>query len=93
MSLEKSITRLTGHKYPYVGSLNIVDTDKKYIKELERQMEGYLDYWRMTTHEIKEVIWPEIIKLRRENREMRVELAMLKKAIQKAQRMTNQRLE
>ena len=27
--------QFSGHKYPYVGSLDIVDTDKKYIKEIE----------------------------------------------------------
>ena len=33
--------QLTGHKYKYVGSLNIVDNDKKYIEELERQVEKF----------------------------------------------------
>ena len=33
---------LTGHKYKYVGSLEVVDTDDKYIKELERQIEAIL---------------------------------------------------
>jgi len=88
-----TIPRLTGHKYKYVGSLDVVDTDAKYIKELERQVEGYLDYWQMTAHEWKEVLWPQIIKLKAENRELKVELAMLKKAIKKAQRATNQRLD
>tara|TARA_B100000035_G_scaffold236213_1_gene204472 strand:- start:577 stop:846 length:270 start_codon:yes stop_codon:yes gene_type:complete len=88
-----TIPRLTGHKYKYVGSLDIVDTDAKYIKELEKQVEGYLDYWQMSCHEWKNVLWPQIIKLKAENRELKVELAMLKKAIKKAQRATNQRLE
>ena len=85
--------QFSGHKYPYVGSLNIVDTDKKYIKELERQVEGYLDYWHYTTHEWKEVLWPEIIKLRRENRELRVENKLIKKFLEKAKRMTNEKWE
>tara|TARA_B100000287_G_C20578472_1_gene759385 strand:+ start:981 stop:1250 length:270 start_codon:yes stop_codon:yes gene_type:complete len=87
-----SLPQLTGHKYKYVGSLDIVDTDEKYIKELEKQVEGYLDYWHITANEWKNILWPEIIKLRGENRELRVELALLKKAIKKAQRLTNQKL-
>jgi len=87
-----SLPQLTGHKYKYVGSLEIVDTDEKYIKELEKQVEGYLDYWHITANEWKNILWPEIIKLRGENRELRVELALLKKAIKKAQRLTNQKL-
>ena len=87
-----SLPQLTGHKYKYVGSLDVVDTDEKYIKELERQVEGYLDYWHITANEWKNILWPEIIKLRGENRELRVELALLKKAIKKAQRLTNQKL-
>ena len=62
-----TIPRLTGHKYKYVGSLDIVDTDAKYIKELEKQVEGYLDYWQMSCHEWKNVLWPQIIKLKLEN--------------------------
>jgi len=87
-----SLPQLTGHKYKYVGSLEIVDTDEKYIKELEKQVEGYLDYWHITANEWKNILWPEIIKLRGENRELKVELALLKKAIKKAQRLTNQKL-
>tara|TARA_B100001996_G_scaffold364205_1_gene333026 strand:+ start:33 stop:302 length:270 start_codon:yes stop_codon:yes gene_type:complete len=87
-----SLPQLTGHKYKYVGSLDIIDTDEKYIKELEKQVEGYLDYWHITANEWKNILWPEIIKLRGENRELRVELALLKKAIKKAQRLTNQKL-
>tara|TARA_R100001510_G_C7532874_1_gene123609 strand:+ start:391 stop:660 length:270 start_codon:yes stop_codon:yes gene_type:complete len=88
-----SLPRLTGHKYKYVGSLDIIDTDAKYIKELEKQVEGYLDYWHMTCHEWKNVLWPQIINLKAENRELKLELALLKKAIKKAQRATNQRLD
>lgn len=84
---------ISGHKYKYIGSFDIVDTDEKYIKELERQVEGYLDYWNLTAHEMKEVIWPEIIKLRTENRELKVELRVLKKFLEKAKRMTNEKWE
>jgi len=87
-----SLPQISGHKYKYIGSVDIVDTDEKYIKELERQVEGYLDYWHLTAHEWKEVLWPEIIKLRIQNRELKVELALLKKAIKKAQRLTNQNM-
>ena len=87
-----SLPQISGHKYKYIGSVDIVDTDEKYIRELERQVEGYLDYWQLTAHEWKEVLWPEIIKLRGENRELKVELALLKKAIKKAQRLTNQNM-
>ena len=87
-----SLPQISGHKYKYIGSFDIVDTDEKYIKELERQVEGYLDYWHLTAHEWKEVLWPEIIKLRIQNRELKVELALLKKAIKKAQRLTNQNM-
>jgi len=85
--------QISGHKYKYIGSFDIVDTDEKYIKELERQVEGYLDYWNLTAHEMKEVIWPEIIKLRTENRELKVELRVLKKFLEKAKRMTNEKWE
>jgi|TARA_B000000532_G_scaffold84515_2_gene67693 hypothetical protein len=85
--------QVTGHKYKYVGSVDIVDTDEKYIKELERQVEGYLDYWQMTAHEWKEVLWPEIIKLRLENKELKLELRMIKKFIEEAKRKTNEKWE
>tara|TARA_B100000287_G_scaffold121058_1_gene112833 strand:- start:200 stop:472 length:273 start_codon:yes stop_codon:yes gene_type:complete len=85
--------QVSGHKYKYVGSLDVVDTDEKYIKELESQVEGYLDYWRLTAHEWKEVLWPEIIKLRIENRELKVENKIMKKFLEKAKRMTNEKWE
>jgi len=55
-----SLPQTTGHKYKYVGSVNIVDTDEKYIKELERTVEEYFDYWDYSVHEWKEVLWPMI---------------------------------
>ena len=41
--------QLTGHKYKYVGSQDIVDTDEKYIKELERQVEDSIDVLNLTS--------------------------------------------
>jgi hypothetical protein len=88
-----TIPRPTGHKYKYVGSCDIVDTDEKYIKELERTVEEYFDYWDFSVHEWKEVLWPMITALRIENRQLTTELALLKKAIEKAKRLTNQKLD
>ena len=88
-----SLPQTTGHKYKYVGSLNIVDTDEKYIKELERTVEEYFDYWDYSVHEWKEVLWPMITSLRLENRQLKAEIALLKKGIDKAKRLTNQKLD
>tara|TARA_R110002167_G_C12343791_1_gene621472 strand:- start:10 stop:279 length:270 start_codon:yes stop_codon:yes gene_type:complete len=85
-----SLPQLTGHKYTYVGSMDIVDTDQKYIKELERTVESFYDYWNYSTYEWKEVLWPEITALRLKNRRLEAEVALYKKAIEKAKRMTNQ---
>ena len=85
--------QVTGHKYKYVGSCDIVDTDEKYIKELERTVEEYFDYWDFSVHEWKEVLWPMITALRRENRVLKAEIALLKKGIEKAKRLTNQKLD
>lgn len=88
-----TIPQTTGHKYKYVGSLNIVDTDEKYIKELERTVEEYFDYWDYSVHEWKEVLWPMITALRHENRLLKAEITLLKKGIEKAKRATNQKLD
>ena len=85
--------QVTGHKYKYVGSCDIVDTDEKYIKELERTVEEYFDYWDFSVHEWKEVLWPMITALRHENRVLKAEIALLKKGIEKATRLTNQKLD
>ena len=47
----------------------------------------------MTAHEWKEVLWPEIIKLRLENKELKLELRMIKKFIEEAKRKTNEKWE
>ena len=88
-----SLPQTTGHKYKYVGSLNIVDTDEKYIKELERTVEEYFDYWDYSVHEWKGVLWPMITALRHENRLLKAEITLLKKGIEKAKRATNQKLD
>ena len=88
-----TIPRPTGHKYKYVGSCDIIDTDQKYIKELERTVEEYFDYWDHSVHEWKEVLWPKITSLRIENAALRQELTLLKTAIEKAKRLTNQKLD
>tara|TARA_R110002012_G_scaffold61069_1_gene160050 strand:+ start:619 stop:885 length:267 start_codon:yes stop_codon:yes gene_type:complete len=85
--------QVTGHKYKYIGSCDIVDTDEKYIKELERTVEEYFDYWDFSVHEWKEVLWPMITALRHENRVLKAEIALLKKGIEKAKRLTNQKLD
>lgn len=88
-----TIPQTTGHKYKYVGSCDIVDTDEKYIKELERTVEEYFDYWDYSVHEWKEVLWPMITSLRHENRLLKAEITLLKKGIEKAKRATNQKLD
>ena len=88
-----TIPRPTGHKYRYVGSCDIIDTDQKYIKELERTVEEYFDYWDHSVHEWKEILWPKITSLSIENNALKVELKLLKSAIEKARRLTNQKLD
>ena len=84
--------QLTGHKYKYVGSLEVVDTDDKYIKELERQIEDSIDVWNVTCWEIygPNGYIVEISALKNEVREIKAELYMIKKFLEKAKRKTNQ---
>ena len=87
--------QLTGNKYKYVGSQDIVDTDDKYINELERQVENSLDVWMCTNEMIyggKGFI-VELSKLKKEIRELKAELHVIKKFLEKAKRMTNQNFE
>jgi len=56
-------------------------------------VEEYFDYWDYSVHEWKEILWPKITALSIENRQLRAELKMLKNAIEKAKRMTNQKLD
>ena len=78
--------RFTGHKYKYVTSLDIVDTDEKYIKELERQVEDAVDIWKVTNEQIyggKGYI-VEICNLKEKNRQLKSENRMIKKFLERA---------
>ena len=87
--------QLTANKYKYVGSQDIVDTDDKYINELERQVEDSIDVWKITN----EMIYGgggyivEMCRLRHENRELKAELHLIRKFLEKAKRLTNERFE
>ena len=81
--------QLTGHKYKYVSSQDIVDTDEKYIKELERIAEDYVDYFNWSAYEWHSKLIPEITRLKLENRRLQLELKMIKKFLEEAQRKTN----
>ena len=87
--------QLTGHKYKYVGSLDIIDTDDKYIKELERQIENSIDAWNITCWQIygSNGYVVEIAALKNELREVKAELFMIKKFLEKAKRKTNQQFD
>jgi len=85
--------QLTGHKYKYVSSQDIVDTDEKYIKELERIAEDYVDYFNWSAYEWHSKLIPEITRLKLENRRLQLELKMIKKFLEEAQRKTNEKWE
>jgi hypothetical protein len=85
--------QITGHKYKYVSSQDIVDTDEKYIKELERIAEDYVDYFNWSAYEWHSKLIPEITKLKLENRQLKLELKMIKKFLEEAQRKTNEKWE
>ena len=87
--------QFTGHKYKYVASLNNIDTDKKYIKELERQVEDSVDVWKVTCDQIyggKGYI-VEMCRLKQENRELKTELHLIRKFLEKAKRLTNEKFD
>ena len=85
--------QITGHKYKYVSSQDIVDTDEKYIKELERIAEDYVDYFNWSAYEWHSKLIPEITKLKLENRQLKLELKIIKKFLEEAQRKTNEKWE
>ena len=85
--------QITGHKYKYVSSQDIVDTDEKYIKELERIAEDYVDYFNWSSWEWHSKLIPEITRLKLENRKLQLELKMIKKFLEEAQRKTNEKWE
>ena len=96
MKQKKVVTgplQFTGHKYNYVSNLDIVETDEQYIANLERQLEQQTDYWNWSVYEYHMKTLPLIATLRRENRELKAELAMIKKFLEKAKKMTNQNFE
>ncbi len=76
--------QLTGHKYKYVASQDIVDTDEKYIKELERIAEDYMDYYIYTAEEFNLKTIPTISALKNENKKLKAELHLIKKFLEEA---------
>lgn len=85
--------QLTGHKYKYVSSQDIVDTDEKYIKELERIAEDFVDYFNWSAYEWHSKLIPEITSLKAENRKLKLELKLIKKFLEEAKRKTNEKWE
>ena len=85
--------QLTGHKYKYVSSQDIVDTDEKYIKELERIAEDFVDYFNYSAYQWHSELLPQIAKLKIENRQLKLELKLIKKFLDEAKRKTNEKWE
>lgn len=93
MKQRKLPHELSGHKYKYISNLDIIETDEQYIKNLEQQIEQNQDCWNWLCYDHHMRIIPLIATLRRENRELKAELAMIKKFLEKAKKMTNQNFE
>ena len=93
MKQRKLPYELSGHKYKYVSNLDIIETDAQYIENLEKQIEQQIDYWNWSCYDPHMSVIPLIATLRRENRELKAELAMIKKFLEKAKKMTNQNFE
>jgi len=85
--------QLTGHKYKYVSSQDIVDTDEEYIKELERIAEDFVDYFNYSAHQWHSELLPKITKLTVENNKLKLELKLIKKFLEDAKRKTNEKWE
>lgn len=85
--------QLTGHKYKYVSSQDIVDTNEKYIKELERIAEDFVDYFNYSAHQWHSELLPKITKLTIENNKLKLELKLIKKFLEDAKRKTNEKWE
>ena len=85
----KNLPQLSAAKYKYVSSQNIIDTDQKYIEELERIAEDYADYFNWSAWEWHSKLIPEITRLKLENRKLQLELKMIKKFLEEAQGKTN----
>ena len=84
---------VSGAKYKYVSSQDIVDTDEKYIKELERITEDFTDYYNYTAWEWHSVLIPKITSLTIENNKLKLELKLIKKFLEEAKRKTNRSFE
>ena len=80
---------ISGHKYKYVSSQEVIDTDGKYIKELECIAEDFLDYFNYSAHEWHSELLPKITKLTIENNKLKLELKLIKKFLEDAKRKTN----
>ena len=91
----KNLPQLSGAKYKYVCSQNIIDTDQKYIEELETRFEESADIWNLTSWQIygpKGYI-VQISALKNELKAVKAELFMIKKFLEKAKRKTNEKFE
>lgn len=84
--------QFTGHKYKYVGSLEVIDTDEKYIKELERLVEDSIDAWKVTNEQIYggNGYVVKMCNLKEQNRELKTENRMIKKFLEKAKDFNNE---
>ena len=87
--------QFTGAKYKYSCRLDKpVVTKDDYIEELEMRFEESVDNWNITCKEIyggKGYI-VQLIKLKNDIRHLETENKLMKKYIDKAQRMTNKNL-
>ena len=87
--------QLTGAKYKYSCRLDKpVRTKDDYIEELEMRYEQSVDIWHVTCEQIYggEGYIVQLTKLKNDIRHLETENKMMKKYIDKAQRMTNQDL-
>ena len=91
----KNLPQLSGAKYKYVCSQNIIDTDQKYIEELETRFEESADIWNLTSWQIygPNGYIVQISALKNENRKLKAELHLIKKFLEEAKRKTNQQFE
>ena len=91
----KNLPQLSGAKYKYVCSQNIIDTDQKYIEELDMRFEESADIWNLTSWQIygPNGYIVQITGLKNELKAVKAELFMIKKFLEKAKRKTNERFE
>lgn len=88
--------QLTGAKYKYSCRMDkAVNTKDDYIEELEMRFEESADIWHLTNNLIyggKGFI-VEISSLKRQLREAKIEIKMMKKFINEAKKLTNQQFD